>query len=501
MVSKQKNTLRLVRLGIETYKENIIFVRSDCNICASEGSALPTRVLVKHKNKSIVATLGVVHSNLLKHGEASMSETAFKRLDVKEGNSISVSHLLPIASLSYVRSKIYGNKLSKAAIQQIINDVNDGLYSDIELAAFITACAGDHLDLDEITHLTKAMAASGKQLSWNKKVVLDKHCVGGLPGNRTTPIVVAIIAEAGLTIPKTSSRAITSPAGTADTMEVFTNVNLTHEQIKTVVNKENGCLAWGGVAELSPTDDILITVEKALDIDSEGQMIASVLSKKSAAGSTHVVIDIPVGKTAKVRTEEDALKLQYYFKAVGKAMGLSVEVLITNGLQPIGRGIGPVLEAMDIVSVLKNKKNAPIDLKEKSLLISGAMLELSKKAKKGEGVNIARKILESGKAWDKFHSICLAQGGYREPELAKHKKEIYSTKSGVIKEIDNRKLAKIAKLAGAPQSPAAGIYFDAPIGKKVKKGDLLYTIYAEAKNELNYALEYLKSSNHIVTIV
>lgn len=500
MQSIQSNKLKLKRLGIDTYRENIIFVRSDSNICTSEGSALPTRVLVTHKNKNIVATLGAVHTNILADGEASLSEIGFKRLDVKEGDKISVSHLLPIDSLRYVRSKIYGNKLSKTSIKEIIEDVSKGFYSDIELSSFITACAGEHLDLDEITGLTKAMAITGKQLKWNKKIIVDKHCVGGLPGNRTTPIVVAIVAEAGLIIPKTSSRAITSPAGTADTMEVFTEVNLTLEQIRQVVEKEGGCIAWGGVAELSPTDDILISVEKVLDIDSEGQMIASVLSKKAAAGSTHIVIDIPVGKTAKVRTEKDALKLQYYFKAVGKSIGLTIETLITDGSQPIGRGIGPVLEAMDILAVFKNEKNAPRDLKEKSLMLAGAMLELAKKCKKDEGIGMARQILESGRAFKKFKSICEAQGRYKEPKLAKYKKDIFSTETGTVKEIDNRRLAKVAKLAGAPKSAAAGIYFCTPIGSKIKKGELLYTIYAEDKIELNYALEYLNFPNHIIKI-
>ena len=494
------NHLKLKRLGIDTYRENIVFVRSDCNICISEGSALPTRVLVAHKNKNIVATLAAVHSNILNHGEGSLSEIAFKRLEVKETDSITVSHLLPIDSLSDVRSKIYGNKLNSSSIKKIVEDVSKGLYSDIELSSFITACAGDHLSLDEITSLTKAMVITGKQLKWNKKIVLDKHCVGGLPGNRTTPIAVAIAAEAGLTVPKTSSRAITSPAGTADTMEVFTNVNLTLKEIQQVVNKEGACLAWGGLAELSPTDDILISVEKALDIDSEGQMIASVLSKKAAAGSTHVVIDIPVGKTAKIRTEKEALKLQYYFKAVGKSMGLTIETLITDGTQPIGRGIGPALEAMDILAVLQNKKGAPSDLKQKSIVRAGAMLELRKKCKKDEGVKLATTILESGRAFEKFKSICVAQGGYNEPKYAKFKKDIFAMQSGVVKEIDNRKLAKVAKLAGAPKSPAAGILYHSPIGIKIKKGQLLFTVYAEDKNELNYALEYLRFPNHIIKI-
>lgn len=497
----QLNTLKVKSLGIDTYRENIIFMRSDCHICRSEGFTALTRLVVDHDGKRIIATLDVVHSELLQKNEIALSDIALKRLHVKDGDLITVSHLKPIESLSDVRAKMYHKKIDEAAYYRIINDITNDLYSDIEIAAFIAGCAGDNLDLDEIIWLSKAMFDSGTKLKWDGKIIPDKHSVGGLPGNRTTPIIVAIIASAGLTIPKISSRAITSPAGTADTMETITTVNLSIGKIKEVVNKEGGCFAWGGLAKLSPADDILITIEKALDVDSAGQMIASVLSKKAAAGSTHIVIDIPFGETAKVRTHEEALKLQYYFKTVGKAIKLNVEALITDGSQPIGKGIGPSLEAMDVLSVLRNQKDAPNNLKEKSLMFAGALLELSGKIKKGKGLSEARHILESGKAYDKFEKICLAQGGFKEPTFAKYKTEIKSEIAGAVTTIDNRKLAKIAKLAGAPHYPSAGIYFNSPIATKVEKGQTLFTIYSESEGELQYAVDYLKSVTPIIKIV
>jgi thymidine phosphorylase len=492
------STLKVKSLGIDTYRENTVFMRSDCHICRSEGFTALTRLVVHHKGKRIIATLNVVHSDLLRENEAGLSDMALRRLNVKDGDLITVSHLKPIESLSHVRAKMYGKKINETGYHKIIGDITNGFYSDIEIAAFITACAGDNMDLDEITWLSKAMVDSGSKLKWDQKIILDKHCVGGLPGNRTTPIVVAIVAAAGLVIPKTSSRAITSPAGTADTMETITTVNLSIEKIKEVVNKEGGCFAWGRSAQLSPADDILIAVEKALDVDSAGQMIASVLSKKAAAGSTYVVIEIPFGETAKVRTHDEALKLQYYFKAVGNAINLNVEVLITDGSQPIGKGIGPALEAMDVLSVLRNQENAPKDLKEKSLMIAGTLLELSTKFEKGKGISEAREILESGKAYDKFEKICLAQGGITEPKLAKYKIEIKSEIAGIVTSIDNRKLAKIAKLAGAPHYPSAGIYFSSPIWTKVEIGQTLFTIYSESEGELQYAVDYLKSVSPII---
>ena len=226
--------------------------------------------------------------------------------------------------------------------------------SDLELAAFVTACAGERLDQDETTSLTRAMVAVGQRLNWGDGPVLDKHCVGGLPGNRTTPIVVAIIAALGYRIPKTSSRAITSPAGTADAMETMAPVALDLPAMRRVVEREGGCIVWGGNVRLSPADDILIRVERPLDFDSDGQLVASVLSKKIAAGSTHVLIDMPVGPTAKVRSDASADDLSARLRSTAAMLGLHLAIHRSDGTQPVGAGIGPALEARDVLKVLRN---------------------------------------------------------------------------------------------------------------------------------------------------
>ncbi|EMP04677.1 hypothetical protein LEP1GSC124_0776, partial [Leptospira interrogans serovar Pyrogenes str. 200701872] len=240
--------------------------------------------------------------------------------------------------------------------------------------------------------------------------------------------------------------------------------------------REGGCIVWGGSIGLSPVDDILIRVERALEVDSVGQMIASVLSKKAAAGSSHVVIDIPVGKTAKIRSEEDAEKLKYYFTVVGKSIGLKIKVLISDGSQPIGRGIGPSLEIKDCIEVLNNDPLAPQDLKKRALLIAGTMLEFTQphRYKNGDGIQAALDTLESGKAFKKFESICKAQGDFKVPPTSRFRRDIVSKISGVVFEIDNRKITKVARLAGAPNSASAGVYFLSPIGKKSKR-EIFYT--------------------------
>ncbi|MFC5271981.1 thymidine phosphorylase family protein [Adhaeribacter terreus] len=494
------NILKVHAIGIDTYLENVIYLRADCEVCKSEGFKALTRVVVSFREVEIVATLNVVYSELIHHNEAGLSQIAMKRLNVQNGDLVRIDHLDPVNSLGLVRSKMYGNELAEEAYQQIIHDIVKGRYSNIEVAAFITACSANNLTIPEITGLTKAMIFSGKRLNWNKDMVPDKHCVGGLPGNRTTPIVVSILAAAGLTIPKTSSKAITSPAGTADVISTFTNANLTLEELQYVVQKENGCMAWGGGVHLSPADDLLITVEKALDVDSEGQMIASVLSKKVAAGATHVVIDIPVGKTAKVRSAEEAEVIRQKMEAVAAAINLKLKVVLTDGSQPVGRGIGPALEALDVLAVLRNEENAPEDLRERAVMLAAEMLEISGTVGQGQGKVRASEILLSGEAYQKFLRICKAQGGFREPVVGKFTFEVLSTVFGKVLEIDNRKLARIAKLAGAPKAKGAGMLFLSPLGREIQVGDVLFTLYAEAEGELEYAKEFLSNLNEVLVI-
>jgi len=469
-------------------------------VCRSEGFAALSRVLVPSDSQHIIATLNIVTSNIVASGQIGFSESAWRLLDLVEGSPIHVSHPPPIQSLSYVRAKVYGHTLDEMQLQSIINDIVDGRYAEVQVAAFITACGSDNLNIQEIMALTRAMIKAGETLDWGLPMVIDKHCVGGLPGNRTTPILVPILAACGLTVPKTSSRAITSPAGTADTMEVLTNVSLTHQQIRDVVGQEGGCLAWGGSVRLSPADDLLIQVERALDIDSEGQLVASVLSKKIAAGATHVLIDIPVGPTAKVRSQAQADKLSATFQEVAQALGLHLRVVCTDGTQPVGRGVGPALEAHDLLAVLQCKPDAPADLRARACLLAGALLEMAGRAPEGQGEALARETLDSGLAWQKFQAICHAQGALRRPPVAPYRYNLTTHYAGRVSAIDNRLLAKIAKLAGAPLDPAAGVEISVKLGDSVEPNDLLLSIHAESSGELNYAVDYLEAHPEVIEL-
>lgn len=492
--------LKLRRLGIDTYQEAVIYMNRDCHVCRSEGFAAQSRVEVKLGARHIIATLNIVSSTLLRDDEASLSESAWRALSAQDGAEIEVSHPEPLESLGALRAKVYGQRVELPAWRGIIGDVVAGHYSDLHLAALVTACAGDRLNVTETLALTRAMLEAGERLDWNKPQVVDKHCVGGLPGNRTTLIVVPIVAAAGLTIPKTSSRAITSPAGTADTMEVLAPVDLSVEQMRRVVEREGGCIVWGGNVRLSPADDLLIRVERPLDFDSEGQLVASVLSKKIAAGSTHILIDMPVGPTAKVRSSGAALVLRERLEAVAAALGVHIKVYLSDGTQPVGRGIGPALEARDVLAVLRGEPDAPQDLCERALALAAEVLEFSSAVARGAGLTTAQRILESGEALQKFEAICRAQGGLRAPPSAPLRHVVVAAHAGECVDVDNRRIARIAKLAGAPKAPAAGVELHARLGQRFEKGEPLYTVHAQAPGELDYALAYAAHQSDVIRL-
>jgi len=493
--------LRLRRLGIDTYQEPVLYMHRDCPVCRSVGFEAQSRVEVLLDGRSVVATLNVVDGDFLAAQEAGVSEAAWRLLRGSEGALVTLRHPAPLESLGHVRAKVYGRKLTAPALRSVIEDVAAGRYSELQLAAFVTACAGDRLDLEETVELTRAMVAVGDRLDWGPGLVMDKHCVGGLPGNRTTMVVVPIVAACGLRMPKTSSRAITSPAGTADTMETLAPVDLDVPAMRRVVERTGGCIVWGGAVRLSPADDVLIRVERPLDLDSQGQLVASVLSKKAAAGSTHVLIDVPVGPSAKVRSAAAAATLSHGLEATAQALGLKLRVVQTDGSEPVGRGIGPALEARDVLAVLRNDEGAPRDLQQRSLLLAGELLEFGGAAPPGMGQAVAAQVLADGRAWRKFQEICEAQGGLRALPQAPYRSEVPAPRSGTVVGIDNRRLARIAKLAGAPRDACAGIDLHVRSGEFVERGQPLFTLHAASPGELAYALEYACVQTDTVHVV
>ena len=488
------------RLHLETQHEPIVLLHAGCPIARSEGLSARAQVELHAGGMTALATLYQVAGDLLGVHEVGLSEVVWRRLQVADGTPLIVRHPKPLGSMSAVRAKVYGHRLDETQLHAIVQDIVAERYSDVELATFITAFSSQPASIEEMTSLTRAMVDAGDRLVWPQQTVVDKHSIGGLPANRTTPLVVAIVAAAGLTIPKTSSRAITSPAGTADTMETMTSVDLDIPAMRRVVEREGGCIVWGGSVRLSPADDIIIRVERAVDLDSPAQLVASVLSKKLAAGSTHVLLDLPVGPTAKIRSEAEAAVLSGYLLQVGERVGLAVKPVISDGRQPVGSGIGPALEAHDVLSVIRDEPGAPADLRQRAITLAGSVIELGGAAAAGSGEALATSILNDGSALRKFMAICDAQGGFREPPVAPLQREICSSAAGRVLSINNRNLARLAKLAGAPAAKSAGVELHVKMGDGVEAGQPVMTVHAETPGELEYALAFERASPAILQL-
>ena len=487
----QPQSLRARPLALDTFRENVVLLPRASPGIRPERLAGLRKVEVKAGGVSLLAVPMICDDPaLLALDEAGLPQPAFRRLGVKPGDPIQIAPARPPQTLDAIRAKIAGERLSDEDYRAISRDLANHRWSDMEIAAFLVASA-TFTTPEETLALTKGMVAAGRTLTWDHgAMVVDKHCIGGIPGNRTSLIVTPIVAAHGLTIPKTSSRAITSPAGTADTMEVFARVDLNESEMRAVVERCGGCVVWGGRVNLSPADDVLISVERPLSIDTPEQMVASILSKKVAAGSTHLVLDLPVGPSAKVRDRRAALRLKKLFEYVADGVGMFVEVLITAGVEPIGRGVGPLLESRDVRAVLEGRDDAPADLREKAIRLAGRVLENDPYLHGGAGERRARELLESGAARAKMDEICQAQGPPPlEARLGDLVHEVRAERDGLVTAIDCLRIASIARLAGAPTDPGAGIELAHKTGDRVDRGEPLYRIYGSEASDFAFAVD------------
>ena len=457
------------------------------------------RISVKtiSKEPKSVSTIVDIAKTLVGKKQIAVSTELKERLSLKNGQKVDIDLSVNPKSLSFIKNKMNGKRLSQKEITEIIFDITRNSFSDAEIALFISAMYDKGMNMQETIYLINAILNSGQKLKWNGKFIADKHSIGGIPGNRTTPLVVAICAAGGLIMPKSSSRAITTAAGTADVIETIAKVEFSMKELKKIVKKTGACLIWGGSLEIVPADEKIITIEKMLKIDPESQLLASIMSKKLALGANYILIDIPYGKTAKVDKKKGE-ELKKKFEYLGKYFKKKILVVLTKGDEPIGNGVGPVLEIFDILKILKRSENRALDLEKKSVFLSGKLFELTGKAEKGKGEKMALEILNSGKALKKFSEIIKAQGGTVDHlKPAKFKKNILANKNGAIKEIDNKKINSLARIAGSPLDKAAGLYLYKHVGEKIKKGEKILTIYSESKSRLKESLRFFHSQKPI----
>jgi AMP phosphorylase len=452
------------------------------------------RICIAHGDQQIIAITNLA-THFLKN-RIGLYEEISQTLGLKGDEPVEVQLAQLPESLRHVRAKLRGERLREHDMVTIVKDVVERHLSEVEIAAFLTALKIYGLSMGENEALSRAMVKTGKTLDFGEAPILDKHSIGGLPGDKTSMLVVPIVAAAGFTIPKTSSRAVTSPAGTADRVETLCPVNLSISEIKEVVDKTNGCLVWGGALDLAPADDLFIQVEYPLGIDP--LLLPSIMSKKKAIGATHVAIDIPTGSGAKIKNMTEAYTLASDFVDLGTRLGLNIQCALTFGEQPLGSAVGPALEAQEALTALAGA--GPADLKEKAISLAGMLFGMV--GVEG-GRQKAEHMLRSGRAERKLREIIEAQGGNPQvkPEeipVGVKKAEVNANQAGRVLWISTEDIIHIAREAGAPREKGAGVMLKAKLGEAVKKDGVLLEIYAERSGKLEAALELAKTLQPVV---
>lgn len=446
--------------------------------------------IINDKGESLTALVDITDS-MVNKGEIGAFFELWRDLKLKKGQTVNIVPTTRPASIDVIRKKIFGKIWTQEDIMLIVDDIAIGNLSNIELTAYATAIQINGMTMDEITWLTMAMVKTGETIDFEMSPILDIHSIGGVPGNKYALITVPIVAANGLTIPKTSSRAISSAAGTADLMETICNIEQSAQSIKRIAREVGGTLVWGGGVNLAPVDDDIIRVEYPLSLDPRGQVLASVMAKKKAVGTEYCVIDIPIGEGTKVDTSEEARNLARDFIILGEKIGIRVKCAITYGGQPVGRAIGPIIEVKEALSILEGTQN-PKSIIEKSLSLAGMLLELGGVASPNMGKELAKKTLNSGDALKKFREIVAAQGGNSEIKSedlipGEYTYDFPSSKCGYIETINNRAIVRITRASGSPKDKGAGIMLRLKKGERAEMGETLLTIYADNQRKLNDA--------------
>lgn len=490
--------LKLRHLQVNSLGENLAYMNKNCSSYKLDDVNKITKLEIQGGGKSIYALLQIVDDDsIVGTDEIALNNEAFAALNVAEGSEVSVNLSAPAPSLNAVKRKIAGDILTSAEYAEIMQDIASGRYSKMDIAAFLVACSS-FMSATELVSITASLIGN-RVLHWDEKsLVVDQHCLGGIPGNKTDLIVTAIVAAYGLPIVKTCIHSLTSCAGVADTMGCMAEVNLKDNEFQKLVRTYNGAIACYDSLYISKANRLLHDVRSQIGINQNEFVIASILSMMISAGVNRLVLDIPVGEKARIRTTNEAMRIRKQIEYVGDMLDIEIDVVITDGSEPIGNGIGAVLEARDVMKVLRNYEDAPQDLKEKSLFLAGRVLEFDPQMRGGKGYAAAKEILESGRALESFQQIVNAQGIKKVPELGKFTRDVVSAYDGVVESIDNTIINKIGVYSGATQYLGSGIDLHKKVGDSVKSGEVLYTIYSCNTSDFDVACSLIERNNGYV---
>lgn len=491
--------LKVKKLNIEIGEAMMVMISEDDAVRNNLKSI--DKVSLSFDDQKIV--VDIIINPDIEPGNIGVLSDIWKKYKLKDGETIKISYVdCNPAAIEAIRKRTLGKESTEEDIKNIIKEISDGKMSDVLMTYYVASSFLNKPTLEEMYYTAKAMAECGNVLKFKTKdkVVADKHCMGGVLGNETTMIIVPIIASLGITIPKSFSKAITTPAATGECVDVLMDIEFDEQEVYNLVEKNNCCLIWGGgKIKLAPADDKIIKVSYPLSLEPHSKAVISIMAKKFAMGITRCLIDIPVGKSAKVKDMKTALELKKNFEYVGKRFGMKIGVEITDAKEPIGRGVGPMLQIREVLRILEQHPDRSLDLENKALFLASRLIELTGYAKGSKALQIATEQLRLGKALKKMKDIMRAQGGKEnigkladDFELAKFKHDVFAKKQGTIVDFDMKMLNGIARTLGCPLDIQAGIYLYKKLKEDVAIGDKLFTLYSEDRNRLKEALKTLE---------
>ena len=421
--------------------------------------------------------------------ELGLSEDAFAQLGVEEGHPTFINQAEPATSIPALHRKIAGERLTQNDFQAIVRDIAEHRYSKIELTAFVVASNQGQLDREEVYYLTEAMAAVGRRLDWREHPVVDKHCIGGIPATAPPCWWCPSWRLTACCAPKLRLAPSPRPQAQPTPWKCWPKSS----------RHSSACgksCASTGVSGLGRHQRIVASGRCAdrggapLSIDSPGQMVASILSKKIAAGSSHLLLDIPVGPPPRCTTCLRPSACASFFEFVAGRLGLTLDVVITDGRQPVGNGIGPVLEARDVMRVLRNDPRAPTDLRQKALRLAGRMLEFDPMYAEATATPLPETFSSQGEPWPRCkpsskrkapnHSIPTPRSGPAElrhrgrPDRRGHRHRQPATGAGGLP-------------GWRPKVQGAGVDLLRKLGDLVAAGEPLYRVYAAYPADLEFA--------------
>ena len=475
-----------------------VYISKDCQIFPVKREDSGLKVMVQTDSTSFYGELCLVEeSEMLSFDELGIGNPLFETLSLKEGQEVSLFYAETPTSLDILKTKISGDILSPQDQKQILKDISTNHYSCAEIASFLVANSSFYSP-QEVLSLTENLIETFTPLAFNahEKRIVDDFSIGGVLGNRVGLIVQAILMSAGYCVPKVLPHTVNSCSGTLDVMHVFSRIHLSKREIEKSISSLGGCLASSSFPFVfSKTDETIIQTERLLGLTTFPQLVASVMARKKVLGVSSLVIDIPVGEHCKVSLLSEAVQLKKLFEYVGKSLDIKTNVVLTDGTEPIGLGIGPFFEAQDVLKVLKNAKEAPVDLKEKSLFLAARLFDMQEDIKAGEGLEKATALLSSGKAYEIFNTLTYMQGQKAlNFSKASFSFDAVAPKAGLIKKIDSAYLRKIAKEAGAPYKPTSGLKLNKKTGDCVEKGETLYQVYTSSASAYSYLKRLMEGS-------